>query len=345
MNALDTMIDSMRQQGDLIAGGMIPLGHNLVGHLAIIALVLGIAWPLIDRLDIALIVSTLIGIIAVAFFALWLIDETPTITRAIDASLMQAASSATGFKQGITPGQVLQQGDMLVADLNSAAAAASTASGWDLYTSIINALITLALEVGFLLVAWNFALYEILAYVIVPLTAPLIALIVLPLTRGFAMGVFRFWIAIAVGLMAAVIFAGLEANFAHLWISQMDAACQASFQWVNGAPLTPMAGPHFIKVCNSAVSTTTAMGYMGAAILYGFLAVGCTALVAHAVGVWAGNGLEHASMAIFASNQVSRMASSVTGGGGARGGAMAASAATRNAAAAQVREAIQNSIP
>jgi hypothetical protein len=345
MNALDTMIDTMRQQGDLIAGGMIPLGHNLVGHLAIIALVLGIAWPLLDRLDVAPIVSTLIGIIAVAFFALWLIDETPTITRAIDSSLMQAASSATGLKAGITPGQVLQQGDMLVADLNSAAAAVSTASGWDLYTSIINAVITLALEAGFLLVAWNFALYEILAYVIVPLTAPLIALIVLPLTRGFAMGVFRFWIAIAVGLMAAVIFAGLEANFAHLWISQMDAACQASFQWVNGAPLTPMAGPHFIKVCNSAVSTTTAMAYMGAAILYGFLAVTCTALVAHAVGVWAGNGLEHAGMAIFASNQVSRMAGSIGGKGGAQGGAIAAGAATRNAAATKVRQAIQNSIP
>jgi hypothetical protein len=50
-------------------------------------------------------------------------------------------------------------------------------------------------------------------------------------------------------------------------------------------------------------------------------------------------------MAIFASNQVSRMAGSIGGKGGAQGGAIAAGAATRNAAATKVRQAIQNSIP
>jgi hypothetical protein len=322
---------------------MVPLGHNLVGHLAVIALVLGIAWPIIDRLDVAPIISTLIGIIAVTFFALWLIDDTPTITRTIDASLIQAAASATGANPNLTPGQVLQQGFRMFDDYRSAAASVSTWTSLDIVTSIQSGLIALGVLAGFIIIAGTFAFYKILAFSIVPLSAPLIALIVLPITRGFGMGVFKLWIAVAVGLMVVTAFAGMETKLAHGWIVALDAACNRQIVPFTGAPLTSFAITHSISACTNTISIDTAASYMATVVVFALIAFSSTLYMSLAVGAWAGHGLEHVSTLMFASNQVSRMASSTTGG--AQGGAMAAGAATRNAAAAKIREAIQHSIP
>jgi P-type conjugative transfer protein TrbL len=340
VNALDNLIDQIRQLGDLLAGGMIPLGHNLVGHLAVVALVLAIAWPMLERVDLSPIIPALIGIIATCFLAIWLIDETPTITRAIDSSLIRAAATATGANPDLTPGQVLQQGFRMFDDYRAASASVSTWTSLDLTTAIESAFIGLGVIAGFIIIAATFAFYKILAYAIVPLTGPLIAMIVLPLTRGFAMGVFRFWIAVAVGLMVATAFAGMETKLAHGWIVALDAACNRQIIPFHGSPLTSMADVHSISACTRNVTIDTAAAYMATVDVFALLAFGATLYISHAVGVFAGHGLEHASTVLFASNQVSRVASSVTNNSATQGGA-----AARDAAWAKVKETIQNSIP
>src|SRR5437016_6110578 len=124
MNALDQLVEMFRIQGDALAGAMIPAGHNLVGHLAVVALVLGIAWPMLDRIDLSPVIGTLIALIATAFIAIWLINETTTISRSIDAALIRIAATATGASSDLTPGQVWEQGLVMIQTLNASAAAA-----------------------------------------------------------------------------------------------------------------------------------------------------------------------------------------------------------------------------
>jgi hypothetical protein len=145
--------------------------------------------------------------------------------------------------------------------------------------------------------------------------------------------------------MTIVFFAGMATQFQHLWIEALNNACHMEWQTIvtsTGPTFSP--GPERVRVCTQSLSFDDAAPYMFLSIAYALIAFRCTYYVSHAVGAWAGSGLEHAGTLMFATNQVSRVASS-TVGGGAQGGAMAASAATRNAAAAKVREAIQNSIP
>jgi len=334
------MVDKFRTQGDALAGAMIPAGHNLVGHLAIIALVLAVAWPVLSA-DLGPIISTLIAFIAVTFVAIWLIDETTVISRSIDSGLIRIAATATGVSPDLTPGQVMEQGLRMVQDLNAAATAASTKSSWDFYTSIINAAETLGLTIGVAILAFSFAFYKILAYAIVPLTTPLLALLVLPITRGFGMGVFKFWISTAIGLMTIVFFAGMETQIAHLWIQALDNACHMQYITIITSPtIDSMAGPHTVRACTQTLSTDDAMGYMLQAMAYALVSVRCTYYVSQSIGAWAGHGLEHAGVLMFATNQVSRVASSAANNSATQGGA-----AARDAAWARVKETIQNSIP
>jgi hypothetical protein len=229
----------------------------------------------------------------------------------------------------------------MIQTLNASAAAASLFNGWAPYTAILNAVVALGLEAGVAALAISFAFYKILAYTIVPLSIPLLALVVLPLTRSFAMGVLRFWISTAVALMTIVFFAGMATHFQHNWIVALNNACHLEWRTIvtsTGPTFSP--GPQRVQVCTQSLSFNDAAPYMFLSIAYALIAIGSTYSVSHAIGVWAGNGLEHAGMVLFATNQVSRVASSVTNNSAAQSGV-----AARNAAWAQVKQTIQNSIP
>jgi hypothetical protein len=349
VNQLDQIISLLRTQAEAISGGLLPVSHDLVHHMAFFALVIGGAAILIDRVDLSPIIPLLIRLIAISFFTIWLIDETPVITRSIDSTLITVAANAAGIDPAVlTPGRLLEQGMLITRDIRAAAAGTALFNSWNFTAAIYSAIISFGLELGFVIIAGTFAFLEILAYVIVPLTAVLLPLLVFDITRGFAFGAIRFYIAIAISLMTIIAFAGMEARFAHTWVQAMDAACKPAMQTVVGAPLTAYAGPHLMRVCTSGIDYETAAGFMWCAILYGFLAFGCTGLIGHAVGMSLGNGIEHAAGVMLTANAVSRMATSVMSTGkAAQGGATAAAASAQRAAAANqaVKQAIQNSIP